>query len=54
MKTILIILLLVLGLAVYALGCSASSMAISMIGSFFMLPALFGLGDKLFPEKKRA
>ena len=54
MKTLLIILLFVLGLAIYALGCSLSEMAISFVGSFLMLPAILGFGDKLFPEKKRA
>ena len=56
MKTIWIVVLLVLGLLIFLLGCMMGgglvSMAVSIFGALLMFPAMVRLGNILFPDKK--
>lgn len=50
MKTRWIILLLVLGLLFFGLGCMGDSVAVEGIGAVAFFPRLIGLLEKIWPE----
>lgn len=54
MKAIWIILSLVFGLLIFALGCSMAKDVIEYIGVIVLIPGLIGLCDALWPEEEAA
>ncbi len=51
MKKTWMILSLVFGLLFFVLGCGADSTAVQGFGAIIMLPGLFSLLDRIWPEK---
>ena len=54
MKTKWIILLLVLGLLFFGLGCMVDSFAVEGFGAIVLFPGLIGLFEKIWPEEEGA
>ena len=54
MKTKWVILLLVLGLLFFGVGCLADSVAVEGVGAIALFPGLTGAMERIWPEGKGA
>ena len=52
MTTKWMVLLLVLGLLFFGLGCLADSVAVEGVGAIALFPGIIGLLEKIWPEEE--